>query len=127
MKVDTTSPGEDGAGHAATMTQAILQATRGWFQKLRRSRNGENSVLETLEELIEEREESEVPINADERVLIENIFSLRNVTVKDEMVPRAEMVAVEADTTFSVLMGDAVEPRKEFIEKNALYVENLDI
>ncbi len=34
--------------------------------------------------------------------------------------------AVQADATFTVLMGEKVEPRKEFIEKNAKYAVNLD-
>ena len=35
--------------------------------------------------------------------------------------------AIKADEIFTILMGDEIAPRKEFIEQNAKYVKNLDV
>jgi len=60
-------------------------------------------------------------MNADELAAttmnIENRVLLR-ITLDD---------AIEADRVLTELMGEEVEPRKEFIEKNARFVQNLDI
>ncbi len=45
---------------------------------------------------------------------------LRRVTIDEE-------AASEIDIIFTTLMGDKVEPRREFIEANAKYVQNLDV
>ena len=53
----------------------------------------------------------ETTMNPETRILVK-------VTMED---------AIKADEIFNVLMGDEVEPRRDFIQKNAKYVKNLDV
>ena len=53
----------------------------------------------------------ETTMNPENRILIK-------VTMDD---------AMKADQIFTILMGDQIEPRREFIEQNAKFVKNLDV
>lgn len=77
-------------------------ARRAWWRDLwryfRRSRNGETSIRDTLEELMERHEEDELPVDPTERLLLENTLKLRTLSVDDVSVPRADIAAVECET-----------------------------
>ncbi|MSO75451.1 MAG: HlyC/CorC family transporter [Alphaproteobacteria bacterium] len=68
------------------------------WRRLRRPRSGEATLRETIEELIEHGEPGEETAVAAERALLSNILKLRDITVEDVSVPRADIVAVEAAT-----------------------------
>jgi magnesium and cobalt transporter len=69
---------------------------RSFLRKLRR-RDKNEAVREAIEELIEETPESDTPISDDQRVLLANILKLRDKTVRDVMVPRADISAIAAN------------------------------
>ncbi|MDP6786411.1 MAG: hemolysin family protein [Rhodospirillales bacterium] len=91
----TRSPPDDEAAQEPLLTGTM----RGWLRRLLSGRNGGASARDTLEELIEEREE--VPLDKDEKRLLANVLDLRGCTVHDVMVPGADIVAVEADTSLA--------------------------
>lgn len=62
-------------------------------------KNGDDHVREAIEELIEEREGDDTPLDPHERSLLENVLRLRNVTAADVMVPRADIDAIETGTS----------------------------
>lgn len=77
----------------------------GWLKRLRGSRNGDTSLRDRVEALIDEREERAEPIDPEEHTLIANVLKLGTVTIYDVMVPRADIVAVEAGTSLDKLIA----------------------
>jgi magnesium and cobalt transporter len=105
-----------------TEGEGPLQGLRNWLRQLRWSRNGDTSLRESLEELIEEHDEEE-PIDPHERTLLSNILKLHELSAADIMVPRIDIIAIEVETPF----GEAVKHMVEHGHSRVpVYRETLD-
>lgn len=85
---------------------------------------------EIIERLKQEKEQGEITITRFKGLGEMNPEQLWETTMNPEKRTLLQVTienAAEADRIFSILMGSDVEPRKEFIEKNAKFVRNLDI
>jgi len=70
-----------------------------FFRFLFKKKEGEGSLRETLEELIEEEEIADTSLAPDEREMLTNILNLRDLTAKDLRIARAEIIAVPYDSS----------------------------
>ncbi len=70
-----------------------------FFTSFFKKKEGEGSLRETLEELIDEEEVADTSLAPDEREMLTNILNLRGLTAIDVMIPRAEIIAVSSDST----------------------------
>jgi magnesium and cobalt transporter len=115
-------PGDDPGDADRPLADRRFQGLRNWLRQLTRSRDGEDGG-ETLEEMIEERQEVAEPIDPQEKTLIGNILKLHELNTADVMVQRVDIVALDVDTPFP-------EAVKQFVEQGhsrmPVYRETLD-
>ncbi len=83
----------------------------------------DRSVRSTLEELIEEHDDPEQSINATEKLMLTNILSFSELSISDVLVPRADIEAIDANST----LHEVVERFKETSHSRMpVYSETLD-
>ncbi|WP_245593591.1 hemolysin family protein [Azospirillum halopraeferens] len=111
-------PRDDGAEDQSTLGHLF----RGWLRSVIRGR-GDTTLRDTIEELIEEEDETEGSMAASERALLANILKLRDRTVVDVMVPRADIIAVDVDTDIPTLIRRMSEEQHS---RMPVYRETLD-
>jgi DNA gyrase subunit B len=101
------------------------------IQRIRKETNGQSNLdAATEEELIEKAAKSGITLSRFKGLGEMNPNQLWDTTMNPETRTLLQVridEAAEAAKIFQTLMGDKVEPRREFIEENAVYVKNLDV
>jgi len=109
---------QNGNGSNGRREKSPLKAMMDWLG----GRNSE-TARDALEELIEEPEEGEASLGADERQLLLNILELKDQTVSDVMVPRIDIIGVKVDAGLDELIAIVTE---EAHSRMPLFRETLD-
>jgi magnesium and cobalt transporter len=94
-----TPTGDAGGEPQRQPADRRFRGLRNWLRQLTRPRNGDEDG-DTLEEMIEERQEVAEPIDPQEKTLIGNILKLHELNTADVMVQRVDIVALDVDTAF---------------------------
>ncbi len=102
--VDPPHTGKIGERSEKPSDSSTLKSMGGWLRALISGRNGEGSMREVIEELIEEVDDDAMEIGADQGALIVNILKLHELTAEDVMVPRADIVAADIGSDLDELV-----------------------
>ena len=101
------------------------------IQRIRKETNGNSNIeASSEEELIEKAAKSGISLSRFKGLGEMNPDQLWETTMNPESRTLLQVridEAAEAAKIFQTLMGEKVEPRREFIEENAVYVKNLDV
>jgi CBS domain containing-hemolysin-like protein len=107
-------------------TAAGVGRGSSFFQRLGELLRGDHSthaMRESLEEVIEESERENVELTAQERIMLANLLKFGGLKVEDVMVPRADIVAVEEQTSLQELIASLREAQHSRLP---IYRETLD-
>lgn len=94
-----------------------------YFFSFFKKREEESSLRETLEVLIEEEEIEDTSLAPDEREMLTNILHLRDLTAKDVMITRAEIIAVPHDSSLEKIKSAF---KKNKVMRFPVYGQTLD-
>src|SRR3569623_1316872 len=99
-----TTPNLSASDPNLSRIMKIFQWLKQKWRMMMRS-EADNSLRETIEELIEDTEEANPSIESDERLLLGNVLNLRDRTAEDNMLPRVDIIATPLTITGSELLA----------------------